>query len=90
MKKTLLQAALVLGLMPVSVWATDVANQDSKSYVIKVQGEGNLSISEHTVSPNGTLYGLCGYSFCSFEIPGSKINADKGDRITIRNGNLTK
>jgi len=90
MKKTILRIVIGLSLMAGSVWATDVVNQDGKKYVIKVQGEGNLSISEHTVGPNGTLYGLCSYSFCSFEIPGDKINADKGDRITIRNGKLVK
>ena len=37
------------------------------------------------VQADGSLYGLCGYSFCTFEIPGQKVSADKNARITIRN-----
>ena len=70
--------------------ATDVVNQDGKSYNIKVQGEGNLSISDHKLDSGGTLYGLCGYSFCTFEIQGDKISATKDERLTIRNGKFSK
>lgn len=70
--------------------ATDVNNQDSKSYTIKVQGEGNLSISEHKIGSGGSLYGLCGYSFCTFEIPGDKIQATRDERLKISNGKFSK
>ena len=70
--------------------ATDVVNQDNKLYKLKVQSEGKLSISKYDIKPKTTMYGLCSASFCSFEIPGSKIEAKKDDRVTIRNGKLTK
>jgi hypothetical protein len=70
--------------------ATDVVNQDNKLYKLKVQSEGKLSISKYDVKPKTTMYGLCSASFCSFEIPGSKIEAKKDERVTIRNGKLTK
>lgn len=70
--------------------ATDIRNEDSQSYSVKVQGEGNLSISDHEVSAGGSIYGVCGYSFCSFEIPGDKIQANRDDRLTIRNGKFVK
>ena len=30
--------------------------------------------------------GFCGYTFCTFEIPGSKVAAKKGDTLFIRGG----
>ena len=81
-------AALCFASMP--VWATDVINQDKTAYKIKVQGEGKLSISTHNVSAGSSLYGLCGYSFCTFEIPGSKVAAKKEDRLTIRGGKFVR
>jgi len=36
------------------------------------------------------MYGLCGASFCSFEISGSRIMAKKDERVTIHNGRLAK
>ncbi len=70
--------------------ATDVINQDQRKYTVKVQGEGKLSISTFTVGPNGSLYGLCGYSFCTFEIPGQKVAADKNGRLMILGGKFVK
>lgn len=87
MKKIILLSAMTL---VGAVSATDVNNQDSKSYTIKVQGEGNLSISEHKIGSGGSLYGLCGYSFCTFEIPGDKINATRDERLKISNGKFSK
>ena len=51
------------------VFATDIINQDQRPYTVKVQGEGKLSISTHKVGAGGSHYGLCNYSFCTFEIP---------------------
>ena len=65
-------------------------NQDNKVYKLKVQSEGKLSISNYDLKANGTMYGLCSASFCSFEIPGDKIEAKKDERITIRNGKFVK
>lgn len=73
-----------------AVQATDVVNQDSAAYSIKVQGEGNLSISTHTLQGNGSLYGLCSYSFCTFEIASDKTSAKRDERLTIRNGKFVK
>ena len=73
-----------------TAWATDVVNQDNKPYKLKVQSEGKLSISNYNIKAKTTMYGLCSASFCSFEIPGSKIEAKKDDRVTIRNGKLVK
>ena len=70
--------------------ATDVINQDKKEYKIRVQGEGKLSISSYTVRAGGSIYGLCGYSFCTFEIPGHKVAAKKNARLTIRGGKFVK
>ncbi len=66
--------------------ATDVMNRDRKTYRIKVQGEGKLSISYHTIRGGGTMYGLCGYSFCTFQIGRSKVSATRNDRLVIQNG----
>ena len=81
---------LVLCLSCGAAQATDVINQDKGEYKIKVQGEGKLSISYHTVRAGGSLYGLCNYSFCTFEIPGSKVAAKKDGRLTIRGGKFVK
>jgi hypothetical protein len=70
--------------------ATDVVNRDAKPYKLKVQSEGKLSISFYTIKANTTIYGLCGASFCSFTIPGSKVEAKKEERITIRGGKFVK
>ena len=83
-------AGLVLCLSGGAAQATDVINQDKREYKIKVQGEGKLSISYHTVRAGGSMYGLCNYSFCTFEIPGSKAAANKNGRLTIRGGKFVK
>jgi hypothetical protein len=89
MKKTVLITAMIL-LLGGAVQATDVVNQDSKPYKLKVQSEGKLSISNYQIKAKTTMYGLCGASFCSFEIPGSKVEAKKEGRLTIRNGKFVK
>jgi hypothetical protein len=86
MRKFVLLTAIVSMFGPSLARATDVVNRDSKPYKIKVQGEGKLSISYHTIKSGGTMYGLCGYSFCTFEIPGSKVTAKKDDKIVIQGG----
>jgi hypothetical protein len=70
--------------------ATDLVNQDKQKYTVKVQGEGKLSISTYDIGAGGTMYGLCGYSFCTFEIPGHKVAADKNARLVIRGGKFVK
>ena len=89
MKRIILTLVFVSGAWG-GLQATDIINQDNKAYTVKVQGEGNLSISNHQVSAGGTVYGLCGYSFCTFEIPSDKISAKKEDKLTIRNGKFVK
>jgi hypothetical protein len=88
--KTMMQAGAMILLLSKTAHATDVVNQDNKPYKLKVQSEGKLSISKYDIKAKTTMYGLCSASFCSFEIPGSKIEAKKGDRVTIRGGKLTK
>jgi len=83
-------AGLMLCMCSGTALATDVINQDQRQYTVKVQGEGKLSISSHTVRAGGSMYGLCGYSFCSFEIPGHKVMANKDGRLTIRGGKFVK
>jgi hypothetical protein len=90
MKKFIAFVAVAILSLGSALGATDVINQDNKSYTVKVQGEGNLSISEHKVGSGGSLYGLCGYSFCTFEIGSDKISATKDERLTIRNGKFSK
>ena len=89
--RTVLFMASMLGCLGVSAaLATDIMNQDRKAYKITVQGEGKLSISTYDVGAGESLYGLCGYSFCTFEIPGSKVSATKNDKLFIRNGKFAK
>ena len=38
----------------------------------------------------GSQYGACGYSFCTFEIPGSKATATKNGKLFIRGGKFVK
>jgi len=83
-------AGVALCLSAGTAQATDVINQDNKGYTIKVQGEGKLSISNHKVRAGGSIYGLCGYSFCTFEIPGHKVAARKDDVLKIRGGKFVK
>ena len=90
MKNVIRIAGLALCLWAGAAQATDVINQDNKPYTIKVQGEGKLSISNHKVGSGGSIYGLCGYSFCTFEIPGDKVAAKKDGRLTIRGGKFVK
>ena len=89
MRKTMLISFLALSCGPVAL-ATDVVNQDSKAYKLKVQSEGKLSISNHTVKAGSSMYGLCNYSFCTFEIPGQKVSATKDGKLMIRGGKFTK
>jgi len=81
---------LALGLVSSACYATDIINQDNKAYKVKVQGEGKLSISHYTVKAGGSQYGACGYSFCTFEIPGSKATANKNGKLFIRGGKFVK
>ena len=83
-------AALGFALACTGAQATDIINQDNKAYKVKVQGEGKLSISHYNIRPNGSQYGACGYSFCTFEIPGSKATANKNGKLFIRGGKLVK
>lgn len=90
MSKFIGALGLVFCVWGTAVQATDVINQDKKEYKIKVQGEGKLSISNHTVKSGSSLYGLCNYSFCTFEIPGNKVSATKDAKLKIRDGKFTK
>lgn len=90
MRSVIKLVVLVLCAWSASAAATDVANRDTKQYAITVQGEGKLSISTHVVGAGGTLYGLCNYSFCTFEIPGHKVSAKKDGRLTIRGGKFVQ
>ena len=89
MKKTIMVAGLILSTIGTAL-ATDVVNEDRRTYKLRVQSEGKLSISNYTIKAKTTMYGLCGASFCSFAIPGSKIDAKKDDRIKIRDGRLVR
>ena len=77
-------------LISTAAFATDIINQDNKAYKVKVQGEGKLSISNYNIKANGSQYGACGYSFCTFEIPGSKATANKNGKLFIRGGKFVK
>lgn len=90
MKKNIFAGMFFAVVLSAGVSATDVVNQDNTAYSVKVQGEGNLSISTHALQANGSMYGLCSYSFCTFEIPGDKISAKRDARLTIRNGKFVR
>ena len=82
--------ALLLCACSGAALATDVINQDNRAYTVKVQGEGKLGVSSHKINAGGSMYGLCGYSYCSFEIPGHRVMANKNGRLTIRGGKFVK
>ena len=82
--------AAALALACGTAHATDIINQDNKAYKVKVQGEGKLSITNYTIKARGSQYGACGYSFCTFEIPGSKVSANKNGKLFIRGGKFVK
>lgn len=90
MSKCSMFAAVALCICSSAALATDVINQDNKAYAVKVQGEGKLGVSTHKIGANGSMYGLCGYSFCSFEIPGHRVMANKNGRLMIRGGKFVK
>jgi hypothetical protein len=73
-----------------TAFATDVINQDKKEYKIKVQGEAKLGVSTHTVKSGSSAYGLCNYSFCSFEIPGHRVTATRDAKLFIHGGKFKK
>mgnify|MGYP003578981848 CR=1 FL=1 len=83
-------AALGFALACTGAQATDIINQDNKAYKVTVQGEGKLSTSSYNLKSRGSQYGACGYSWCTFAIPGSKISAGKNDKVFIRSGKLVK
>lgn len=87
---TITFAALGLSLACSSAQATDIINQDKQAYKVKVQGEGKLSISHFNIRAGGSQYGACSYSFCTFEIPGSKASATKNGKLFIRGGKFVK
>ena len=81
---------LAIGVVCTAAQATDIINQDNKAYKVTVQGEGKLSTSTFNVKSRGSQYGACGYSWCTFAIPGSKVSADRNGKVFIRNGKLVK
>ncbi len=85
--KTIIVAGL-LGVAAATAWATDVVNQDKKSYELTIL-DGSVT-SKKTIQANGSIYGLCGSDSCTFSITGSKIVAGKNDRIIIHDGKLSK
>ena len=88
--RTFTITGVVLSLACGFAHATDIINQDNKAYKVKVQGEGKLSISHFNIRANGSQYGACGYSFCTFEIPGSKASATKNGKLFIRGGKFVR
>ena len=85
MKILIVAGALCLSA---TAFATDVINQDGKSYDLTIL-DGSVT-SHKTVGKNGSVYGLCGSDSCTFSIKGSKIVAGKNDRIIIHDGKLAK
>ena len=83
-------SALAFGLACSAAQATDIINTDNKAYKVKIQGEGKLGISHYNIKPRGSQYGACNYSFCTFEIPGSKATADRNGKLFIRNGKFSR
>ncbi len=84
-------AAIVIGMVlgaSAPVWATDIINQDSKSYQVTIV-EGGYT-AKYTVKAASSQYGVCGTGPCTFKIKGSSITADKNARLVIKNGKLSK
>ena len=82
MKISLLLAALTLSTPAL---ATDVINQDAKSYKITIVDGGYTETK--SVSAHSSIYGLCGSGPCSFSIKGSKISGvSKNARLVISGG----
>ena len=87
---TITLAGLVLSLACGVAQATDIINQDDKPYKVKEQGEGKLGIQYWNLKPRGSQYGACNYSFCTFEIPGSKVSVNRNGKIFIRGGKFVR
>jgi hypothetical protein len=68
--------------------AADILNQDNHPYTLKVRYGGFTQT--FTVRAKSAMYGVCVGRFCSFEIPGSKVEAMKLSRLTIRDGKFVK
>ncbi len=84
-------AAIVIGVVvgaSAPVWATDIINQDSKSYVVTVVDGGYTA--KYTVKAKSSQYGVCGTGPCTFKIKGSRLAADKDAKLVIKNGKLSK
>jgi hypothetical protein len=84
-------AAIVIGTVlgaSAPVWATDIINQDSKSYQVTVVDGGYTA--KYTVKANSSQYGVCGTGPCTFKIKGSSVTAAKDARLVINKGKLSK
>jgi len=80
-----MKISILLALLGSSAFATDVINQDSKSYKITIVDGGYTSTK--TIGARGSIYGLCGSGPCTFSIKGSKLSGvGKNDRIVISGG----
>ena len=87
---TITLAGLVLSLACSVAQAADIINQDDKAYKVKEQGEGKLGIQYWNIKARGSQYGACNYSFCTFEIPGSKVSVNRNGKIYIRGGKFVR
>ncbi len=56
MRKTTLVAGMILAAAG-AARATDVVSEDSRSYKLRVQSEGKLSISSYVIKSKTSMYG---------------------------------
>ncbi len=71
-----------------SAWASDIINQDTKSYSVSVTDGGYTA--KYKVRGGGSQYGVCASGPCTFKIPGSSVVAPKDGRVVIKNGKISK
>jgi hypothetical protein len=69
-------------------WATDIVNQDKKTYTVTVV-VGNIT-STKKLAPGDEIYGICNADDCTLKIPGSSLAVGRNDRVVIHGGKLGK
>ncbi|MCT7951389.1 hypothetical protein NG798_16430 [Ancylothrix sp. C2] len=88
LKKILILTTTTSGLLfPMNVLATDIKNEDSTSYNLRIE-MGNTTFTNQ-IGALSTQTDICDKK-CKISIRGASIEADKDDIIIIKNGQFTR
>ncbi|HEY9808009.1 MAG TPA: hypothetical protein V6D13_01595 [Halomicronema sp.] len=74
-------------LFPMNVLATDIKNEDSTSYNLRIE-MGNTTFTNQ-IGAISTQTDICDKK-CKISLRGASIEAEKDDVIIIKNGQFTK